>query len=57
MAKEIIQNKIQSGEKVKVLDLEKYRLKKKLLDAGVQYYENKAGKFTLWVRTAQLTHY
>ncbi|MBL8035065.1 MAG: hypothetical protein JNJ69_15270 [Leptospiraceae bacterium] len=36
----------------KLLDLEKYRLKLKLKDAGVEWHEDRAGKFKIWVRLA-----
>jgi len=35
-----------------MLDLEKYRLKQKLKDAGVEWREDKAGKFKMWIRLA-----
>jgi hypothetical protein len=34
----------------KLLDLEKYRLKLKLRDSGVEWHEDKAGKFKIWLR-------
>ncbi len=34
----------------KLLDLEKYRLKLKLKDSGVEWHEDKAGKFKIWLR-------
>lgn len=37
----------------KLLDLEKYRLKLKLRDAGVEWHEDQKGKFKVWVRLAQ----
>jgi hypothetical protein len=36
----------------KLLDLEKYRLKLKLKDAGVEWHEDKSGKFKMWLRLA-----
>lgn len=34
----------------KLLDLDKYRLKLKLRDSGVEWHEDKAGKFKIWLR-------
>lgn len=34
----------------RLLDLEKFRLKQKLREAGVEWHEDKAGKFKIWVR-------
>lgn len=34
----------------RLLDLEKYRLKLKLRDAGVEWHEDHKGKFKIWVR-------
>jgi hypothetical protein len=34
----------------KLLDLDKYRLKLKLKDAGVEWHEDKAGRFKIWLR-------
>lgn len=34
----------------RVLDLDKYRLKLKLRDAGVEWHEDQQGKFKIWVR-------
>jgi hypothetical protein len=36
----------------KILDLEKYRLKLKLKDAGVECHEDRKGKFRMWIRLA-----
>lgn len=36
----------------RILDLEKYRLKLKLKDAGVEWHEDQQGKFKIWVRLA-----
>ncbi len=41
-------HKTTTGEKL--LDLEKYRLKLKLKDSGVEWHEDKAGKFKIWLR-------
>lgn len=38
-----------------MLDLEKYRLKQKLKDAGVEWREDKAGKFKMWIRLSTVT--
>ncbi len=34
----------------RLLDLEKYRLKLKLREAGVEWHEDQQGKFKIWVR-------
>lgn len=34
----------------RLLDLEKYRLKLKLREAGVEWHEDHKGKFKIWVR-------
>lgn len=34
----------------KLLDLERYRLKLKLKDAGVEWHEDQSGKFKMWLR-------
>lgn len=34
----------------KVLDLDKYRLKLKLRDSGVEWHEDTKGKFRIWLR-------
>ena len=39
-----------NGTEKKILDLEKYRLKLKLKDAGVEWHEDKSGKFKMWLR-------
>jgi hypothetical protein len=39
----------------KLLDLEKYRLKLKLKDAGVEWHEDSSGKFKMWLRLAHAT--
>lgn len=37
-------------EENKLLDLDKYRLKMKLRDSGVEWHEDKKGKFKIWLR-------
>jgi hypothetical protein len=45
------QTKNQSSQSTStLLDLEKYRLKLKLRDSGVEWHEDKAGKFKIWLR-------
>ena len=39
----------------RLLDLEKYRLKLKLRDAGVEWHEDHKGKFKIWVRLSTQT--
>lgn len=43
----------QTQKSENLLDLEKYRLKLKLRDAGVEWREDKSGKFKMWLRLAQ----
>lgn len=48
------ENKTHAAEQDrKLLDLEKYRLKLKLRNAGVEWHEDQKGKFRVWVRLAQ----
>ncbi len=39
----------------RLLDLERYRLKLKLRDAGVEWHEDHKGKFKIWVRLSTAT--
>jgi len=39
-----------------VLSLEKYRLKLKLRDEGVEWHEDQAGKFKIWLRLSPEAH-
>lgn len=43
----------QKQKRENLLDLDKYRLKLKLKDAGVEWREDKNGKFKMWLRLAQ----
>jgi hypothetical protein len=44
------QNTAERAEEKKVLDLDKYRLKLKLRDSGVEWHEDTRGKFKIWLR-------
>lgn len=43
---------LQTGRKANILDLEKFRLKMKLRDSGVEVHEDRQGKFKVWLRLA-----
>lgn len=40
----------------KLLDLEKYRLKLKLRDSGIEWHEDQKGKFKIWLRAGKHTN-
>ena len=40
----------ETTDEKKVLDLDKYRLKMKLRDSGVEWHEDTKGKFKIWLR-------
>lgn len=44
------QRPTETAEEKKVLDLERYRLKMKLRDSGVEWHEDTRGKFKIWLR-------
>ncbi len=44
------QENAEKKEVTKVLDLDRYRLKMKLRDSGVEWHEDTKGKFKIWLR-------
>jgi hypothetical protein len=43
-------------EEKKILDLDRYRLKMKLRDSGVEWHEDTKGKFKIWLRLGNQVH-
>ena len=50
------QRTAETAEEQKVLDLDRYRLKMKLRDSGVEWHEDKKGKFKIWLRLGTQDH-
>ena len=44
------------SQKTKILDFERFKLKKFLEDAGFQWHEDKKGQVKLWIRKAAVNH-
>lgn len=47
----------QKDNEHKLLDLEKYRLKLKLRDSGIEWHEDHKGKFRIWLRAGKQTRF
>lgn len=50
------QNTAETAEEKKILDLDRYRLKLKLRDSGVEWHEDTNGKFKIWLRLGNQDH-